>query len=171
MLDIISCLCPLGGSRTSKTQWVRLSNRSWWGNHVLKHFCEHFHAFTHVAPASSSPSISPSGLRPGGKVKLLHSSSLLAAERWAWWTACDDSPSLPASKYPSMSLLSETQLLCCGHMIWFVRRVVVCVSGCMCDHICALYMWLCCENAVTLTFEFFPPFVCLSGSQVTTKCC
>lgn len=129
----------------------------------------------HVAPDSSSPSISPSGLRPGGKVKLLHSSSLLAAERWAWWTACDDSPSLPASKYPSMSLLSGMQLLCCGHTIWFVQRVVVCVSGCMRDHICALYMWrslmlLCCEIDVTFDLWIFSPFVHLSGSQVTTKC-
>lgn len=62
------------------------------------------------------------GLWPGGRVKLLYSSSLLTAERWDWQIAWGDHLSLPAQNTPTVSLPSVTQLLHHGQMILFVTH-------------------------------------------------
>lgn len=77
-----SSSCPLGGGGTPKGQRGGLPNRSRYGSHVLVH--ERARLSHTCRPSISLPlvlSLSLAGLRPGGKVKLLHSSSLLTAER------------------------------------------------------------------------------------------
>ena len=118
-------------------------------------FPQTFSYFSHMCVCLHAVLFFPlAGLRPGGKVKLLHSSSLLAAERWDWWIACDDRVSLQAA---------ELRITHSVFAQWgTAARLWSC--GLVCYTLDAL-------SPLTSDPFIFPPTLALFDSQGVTKRC